>query len=74
MYMCMTGKLKIRGVRDLKYLAKRVEQYRKGSIRIGQRKLDPSPSLYKKWLNELRRMDETAKKKKVRGKKKIKRS
>jgi hypothetical protein len=70
MYMCMTGKLKIRGERDLKYLAKRVEEYRKGSILIGQRKLDPSPSLYKKWLNELRRQDETAKKKSVRGKKK----
>jgi len=52
MYMCMTGKLKIRGVHDLEYLAKRVKQYRDESNWIGQRKLDPSPSLYKKWLNE----------------------
>ena len=52
MYMCMTGKLKIRGVHDLEYLAERVKQYRDESNWIGQRKLDPSPSLYKKWLNE----------------------
>ena len=52
MYMCMTGKLKIRGVHDLKYLAERVKRYRNESNWIGERKRDPSPSLYKKWLNE----------------------